>query len=136
MSLQHAAIELLDYASQSLVGLADSHIQDADCRFAGAKLSEAATRLRVEPLHREDTRATFQLMQEAAPSLRKLLAADLPSHFKGWAIVACEAYNAVLDLLDGLEGFQKHVQTNDPKAAGLGPRLRRLLPSGWWGSHV
>lgn len=136
MSLQHAAIELLDDASQFMGGLADDHIHEADCRFASAKLSEAATRLRVEPLRQEDTRATLHLMREAAPVLRKLVDIDHPGHVKGWVTASREAYNATLDLLDGLEAFMKHVRPDDPKATTLGLRLRRLLPSGWWDSRV
>ncbi len=135
MSLQHAAIELLDYAAKTLGGLAEGDIRPEDCRFASAKLGQAAKRLRVEPCRPEDVQETFNLMNQARPQLQALRDMRLPEHFDGWVTVACEAFNATLDLLDGLKAYQK-VRLDQPEARSLKLGLRKLLPAGWWGSHV
>jgi hypothetical protein len=136
MSLQHAAIDLLDHAAQALTGLADGSILPGDCRYAGAKLAAAATRLRVEPCRPEDIQACFNIMCQARPHLQSLRDATLPDLYRGWIEAACYAYNAVIDLLEGLQAFHKHVSLDQTGVLTLGDRLRRLLPTGWWGSHV
>lgn len=136
MSLQHIAIALLDYASGVLQGLADDKCHPEECHYASAKFNQAASRLKVEPLHLDDIKAAAALVAQAKPSIRVLFDAKHPKHQLGWVAVSVESFNAVTDLLDGLETFQKHLSLNEPGIQTMGTRLRRLLPAGWWGSHV
>lgn len=135
MSLQHAAIDLLDHASRTLDGLAGSGIHPEECSRASVKLARAARKLQVEPLHTEDVAGAFAEMKAARPSIQAVWDAKLPKPQRGFVTLTCSAYNAVVELLKGLEDFPAQVALEHPQAGTLQARLRRLLPSGWWGSR-
>lgn len=136
MSLKHAAINLLDHASQTLDGLAGAGVHAKDCSYASVKLARAARRLQVEPLHTEDVAAAFSEMKAARPSIQVVWDAKLPKPQAGFVTLVCSAYNAAVELLKGLESFPSEVSLDHPQAGTLQARLRRLLPAGWWGSHA
>jgi hypothetical protein len=136
MSLQHNAIELLDYTANTLNGLAEDSSQPANCRYAAARLGEAATRLRVEPCRPEDIRASFDIMVQAKSSLCLLKQGEHPTVVRGWVDSACYTYNAIIDLMEALEAFHKHITLD--QAASTRPmssRLMGLLPAGWGGDR-
>ncbi len=136
MSLQHAAIQLLDHASHTLDGLAGSGVHPKDCSYASVKLARAARRLQVEPLHTEDVAAAFREMKAARPSIQVVWDAKVAKPQAGFVTLVCSAYNAAVELLKGLESFPEQVSLDHPQAGTLQARLRRLLPAGWWGSHA
>lgn len=135
MSLQHTAIQLLDHASEALNGIADGGIQPDDCRFASVKLSQAALRLSMEPLKREDLDACWESMQQALPIMQRLNDGECPGFYKGWVNATNHTFNATCDLLEGLASFYTHVYIEQPEELRLPGRLRRLLPAAWWGSR-
>ena len=136
MSLQHAAVELLDYASSVLMGLADhGQLNGSDLRFVSAKMAEASKRLKVEPLTLDDIRASRDTLGIGRASMRRLYDQKLSGPDRGWLMAAVESWNAVIDLYDGMEAFHQVVKLDVPELRSMGHRLRKLLPAGWWGSR-
>jgi hypothetical protein len=135
VSLQHNAIALLEHAAQSLDGLAGAGIHPEECSYASVKLALAARTLQVEPLRAADVAEAFRQMKDARPRIQIVWDAKIPKPQQGFVTLACSAFNAVVELLKGLESFPEQVSLDHPQAATLQGRLRRLLPAGWWGNH-
>lgn len=136
MSLQTAAILMMDHSARGLDGLAEGKILPDECHFAATRFRASILRLSVEPLHRQDIRASLDLVVEARPCLQKIhdeVKVDSPEW--GWVICLVKVYGSLLDLLSAMDGLHASITLDRPGIKTMPAGLRRLLPACWWGSR-